>query len=76
MFHCTVCGSGDCRDDTVDYVFKVAGEYALVNGVPALVCSRCGERTFSMETTEKVRLLVHSKSEPSRSIPMRAYDFA
>ena len=76
MFHCTVCGSGECRNDTVDYVFKVEDEYALVNGVPAVVCRRCGERTFSRETTEKVRLLVHSDAEAPRSVPMRAYDFA
>ena len=76
MFRCTVCGSSECRDETVDSVFKVDGEYALVNGVPASVCRRCGECSFSRETTEKVRLLVHSESEPPKSVPMRAYDFA
>ena len=76
MFHCRVCGSGECRDEAVDSVFKVDGEYALVGGVPAVVCQQCGEQSFSRETTEKVRLLVHGQTEASKSIPMRVYDFA
>ena len=76
MFHCSVCGSGECRDEAVDKVFNVDGEYALVGGVPAVVCQRCGERSFSRETTEKVRLLVHGQTETSKSIPMRVYEFA
>ena len=76
MFHCSVCGSGECRDEAVDKVFNVDGEYALVGGVPAVVCQRCGERSFSRETTEKVRLLVHGQTEAPKSIPMRVYDFA
>jgi hypothetical protein len=32
--------------------------------IAAKVCVRCGEKTFSRETTEKIRQLVHGETEP------------
>lgn len=60
----------NAQSDLVDEVFRVDGRYALVGGIPAVVCVRCGEQAFGRETTEKVRLMVHGKAEPTTSIPM------
>lgn len=57
-------------------VFKVDGRYVLVGDVPATVCRRCGERSFSRQTTEKVRLLVHGQATAARSVPLQVYEFA
>ena len=52
------------------------GRWVLVGGIPALVCGRCGEQTFSRETAEKVRLMLHGEGEAKTSVSMQVYDFA
>ena len=76
MFRCSVCRAGECRDEAVDEVFNVDGDYVLVARVPSTVCLRCGERSFSRETMEKVRLLVHEQAKSPRSVPLRVYEYA
>ena len=63
MFTCIVCNAGESLNESVEEVFKVDGRYVLVDGVPSTVCRRCGERSFSRETTEKVRQLVHGQAK-------------
>lgn len=76
MFTCIVCSADQSLTELVEEVFKVDGRYALVGDVPATVCQRCGERSFSRETTEKVRLLVHGQATAARSVPLQVYEFA
>ena len=76
MFTCAVChGKENCRE-LVEEVYRVEGRYVLVDGVPSTVCQRCGERSFSRETTEKVRQLVHGEAKAAKSVPMQVYEFA
>ena len=44
-----------------------------VMGVELLQLSK---RSFSRETTEKVRQLVHNEAEAAKSVPMLVYEFA
>ena len=76
MFTCGVCHGDDGREELVEEVFSLDGRYVLVGGVPSTVCQRCGERSFSRETTEKVRQLVHGKAKAAKSVPMQVYEFA
>lgn len=76
MFVCTVCGGNEEQVELVEEVFNVDGRYVLVSGVPSSVCRRCGERSFSSTTVDKVRQLVHGEVEPTKSVPMRVYQFA
>ena len=57
-------------------VFQIDGQYALVDRIPVVVCTRCGEQSFSRETTEKIRLLVHGQVESTKSIAVPVFDFA
>lgn len=75
MFTCGVCHGVDGRNEMVEEVFRVDGRYVLVGGVPSTVCQRCGERSFSRETTEKVRQLVHGTAKAAKSVPMQVYEF-
>ena len=75
MFVCAVCGCKESRPDAVDEVFKIDGEYVLVERIPAEVCSRCGEQSFSLETAETVRRMVNKGAIPTRSIEMRVFQF-
>jgi HTH-type transcriptional regulator/antitoxin MqsA len=59
MSKCHVCGSEDSHIEYVSEVFNVQGKFHLVENIPAMVCSRCGEEVFSRETTERVRAMLH-----------------
>ena len=76
MFECAVCGCKESRSEVVDEVFKIDGEYVLVERIPAEVCVRCGEQSFSLETVETVRRMVNDGAIPTRSIEMRVFQFA
>jgi len=76
MYRRAVCRGSDSHEELVEEVFKVDDRYVLVGDVPASICQRCGERSFSRETTEKVRLLVHGSATAARSVPLQVYEFA
>lgn len=62
--------------DWVDEVFRVDGEYVLVERIPAEVCSRCGEKSFSLQTVDAVRQAVNGGAVPARLMAMRVFQFA
>lgn len=76
MFKCHVCGSTEYREELVNEVFQIDGKPVLVEKIPAQVCVRCGEEIFSRETTEKVRLLVHGKAKPIKSVQVDVFAYA
>ncbi|MXY94223.1 MAG: YgiT-type zinc finger protein [Caldilineaceae bacterium SB0670_bin_27] len=76
MFTCAVCHAKECRDELVTELFQIDGQYVLVERIPAVVCVRCGEESFSSGTTEKIRLLVHSRAGPTNSIDMPLFEFS
>ena len=76
MFACLVCSANESREELVSEVFCIEGQYVLVGSIPAEVCVRCGEQSFSRETAERVRLLVQDEAEAEELVPMRVYDFA
>ena len=47
MSTCSICGAREGREELVDEVFRIDGKYVLVDHIPARVCARCGEVTFS-----------------------------
>jgi YgiT-type zinc finger domain-containing protein len=75
MLTCPVCHSQESRQELVEEIFQIDGKYVLVDHIPATVCVRCGEETFSRETTEKVRLLVHGQTRPGKSIAVEVFEF-
>ena len=76
MSTCAVCHAEENRNELVEEVFRVDGRYVLVDSIPAVVCSRRGEQTFSRDTVEKVRLMVHGEAKAIRSLPMQVFRFA
>ena len=76
MFTCAVCHGEASRDELVEEVFKIDGRYVLVESIPAAVCVRCGEQSFSRETVERVRLLVNDDTCAAESISMQVFDLA
>ena len=76
MFHCNICGSNETREEFVEEVFKLNRKHVLVESISAKLCARCGDKTFSRETTEKIRCIVHGQSEPAKSVPMEVFEYA
>jgi len=75
MFTCPVCHAHESREELTEEIFQIDGKYVLVDRIPATVCLRCGEETFSREATEKVRLLVHGHAKPTKSIALEVFEF-
>lgn len=76
MFKCHVCGSTNAHEELVSEVFQIEGKPILVEKIPAQVCARCGEEIFDKETVEKVRLLVHGRTKPIKSVQMDVFAYA
>ena len=76
MFKCHVCGSTNAHEELVSEIFQIDGKPVLVENIPAQVCERCGEEIFNKETVEKVRLLVHSRAKPIKSVQMDVFAYA
>ncbi|MGA2658181.1 MAG: type II toxin-antitoxin system MqsA family antitoxin [Verrucomicrobiota bacterium] len=75
MFKCHVCGGTAARNDFVSEVFTIDDRLVLVEHIPARICDRCGEPTFSRETTEKIRRLVHD-ARPSKTVSLDVFALA
>lgn len=75
-FKCHICGSKQMQTEMVNEVFLIDGTFILVENIPAKVCSHCREATFSRETTEKIRQMVHGKSEPVKSIQVDVFAYS
>ena len=75
MFNCHVCGNTVARSEFVSEVFTIEGRRVLVEHIPALVCERCGEPSFSRETTESIRRLVHG-ARPAKTVPLDVFALA
>ena len=73
MFQCHVCGNDTARDERVSEVFTIEGRCVLVEQVPAQVCERCGEPTFSRDTAERIRRLLHGEGSPLRTVSLDVF---
>lgn len=75
MFKCHVCSSEESHYESISEVFKIRGKFYLVENIPAIVCSRCGEEVFSRETTERIRVMLHQQSQPIRSVSLEVFSY-
>ena len=76
MFSCHVCGHDAAKAERVSEVFNLGGRRVLGEGIPALICTHCGEATFSRETTERIRLMLHGTGKPVKTVPMDVFAMA
>ena len=70
-----MCGNIESKVERLNEVFNIEGRLVLVEDIPATVCTRCGDVTFSRETTESVRRLVHTQARPVRSEQVAVFAF-
>jgi YgiT-type zinc finger domain-containing protein len=75
MFRCQVCGNTESHGEQLNEVFNIEGRLVLVESIPATVCLRCGDVTFSRDTTERVRRMVRTQARPIRSKQVSVFAF-
>ncbi len=76
MYSCAVCLADESRGALVEEVFRTNGKYVLVKNIPAQVCARCGEESFSAKTAESIRVMVNGEATPEASISLDVFTFA
>lgn len=75
MFHCHVCGSTESSEKLVDSTFNINDKLIVIENIPAIVCERCGDKTFSLETAEKVRLIAQDRVRPTKTIEVEVFAY-
>ena len=68
--------TADSSEKLIDEVFRTNDKYVLVKNIPAQVCTRCGEESFSAKTAESIRLMVNGEATPEASISLDVFTFA
>ena len=76
MYSCAVCHAYESREEYVEEIFRTSGKYVLVKNIPAQICVRCGEESFSAKTSESIRVMVNGEKTPESSIPLDVFTFA
>ena len=76
MKKCDVCGGTSFRPRQVAEVFHIEDHLVMVEGIPALICDRCGEARFDRQTTESIRRMVHGENRPTRCMNVDVFAFA
>ena len=71
-----VCGAAESREELVNEVFQVDEKYVRIDHIPARVCTRCGDETFSRETTEKVVCWSTDKRNRRNLLRLEIFEFA
>jgi len=73
--HCIFCG-GKLEKKRVTFTYEQDDKYLLVENVPAEVCNKCGEKTYSPEVTDQLLRFAKDEFQPVRRIEVPVFDFA
>jgi len=72
---CPFCG-GVTTGMCVTFTYEEEGKYFFVENVPAEVCKRCGERTYSPEVTDELLKFAREQFAPVKKIEVPVFDFS
>jgi len=72
---CVFCG-GNTNKTTVTFSYEEDDRYFLVEHVPAEVCERCGEKTYSPDVTDELLKFAKDKFKPVKKLEVPVFDFA
>jgi YgiT-type zinc finger domain-containing protein len=71
---CVFCG-GKVESQKVTFIYD-DGSYFFIENVPAEVCVRCGEKTYSPKVTDELIRLAQKKLKPAKTIQVPVFDYA
>lgn len=72
---CVFCG-GEMRKMLVTFSYEEEGKFFLVEHVPAEVCERCGEKTYSPDVTAELLKFAKDIFKPVKKLEVPVFDFA
>ncbi|MDI6776375.1 MAG: type II toxin-antitoxin system MqsA family antitoxin [Syntrophales bacterium] len=72
---CVFCG-GETKPMLVTFSYEEGNRYFFVEHVPAEVCARCGEKTYSPDVTDELLEFAKNKFKPVKKLEVPVFDFA
>jgi YgiT-type zinc finger domain-containing protein len=64
------------KKEDVTFVYDECDDYLVVEHVPAEVCTKCGERTYSPEVTDELLKFAKKEFKPVKTINVPVFDFS
>ena len=71
---CDFC-DGELRPRQVVVDWRRGGSLVVIENVPALVCSQCGERYYAQDVMKRMRALAVSRRPARRTLKVRVARF-
>ncbi|MGV8149960.1 MAG: YgiT-type zinc finger protein [Alkaliphilus sp.] len=72
---CVFCGD-TVRETLVTFSYEEDDKYLIVEHVPAEVCEKCGEKTYSPRVTDELLRFAKEEFKPKKYIEVPVFDFA
>ena len=69
------CG-GETKKMLATFSYEEENRFFLVEHVPAEVCERCGEKTYSPDVTNGLLKFAKDKFKPVKKLEVPVFDFA
>ena len=70
--NCFMC-KGNLEEKNVNYMVDLEETIIIIKGVPAKVCTQCGEQYFDDETTENIEKIVDQLKELATEVTIVNY---
>ncbi len=74
MYQCSNCNSIEYSEKLVKKFFEIDSEVIIVENLPAKVCNKCGEESFSRETLVHLQGIIYGK--PKKIVTAKSYEYA
>lgn len=72
IMNCFMC-KGNLEEKKVNYVVDLEDTIIIIKGVPAKVCTQCGEQYFEDETAENIERIVNQLKQLSTEVTIVNY---
>ena len=71
---CSIEGCpGEYEEREIVHTVRHRGEIVVIEGVPAEVCSVCGDVLLTPETVRRIEALLEHRAEPEARAPLYQY---
>jgi len=71
---CVFCG-GKIEPQNTTFVYEDKKQYIVIENVPAEVCIRCGEKTYSPDVADDVLKFAKTIFKPIKTIQIPVFDY-
>ena len=72
ILKCFMC-NGELEEQKVNYVVDLKDAIIIIKGVPAKVCSQCGEQYFEDKTSENIERIVNQLKQLATEVTIVNY---